>query len=69
MNDIFPQDLIHKGEHSQIVHYENHGEPAALAVHSDEHLLPLHYVLGAGQKDDIVAHFSEKEIMGLIPLR
>ena len=63
------KNWIEKGEHEQVVHYEEHGKPAELAVNSAEHYLPMLYVLGAGYADEPVSFFNEKVIMGSISMR
>lgn len=63
------QAWIAAGEYEQVVHYEQHGEAAALAVNSEEHYLPLLYALGAGGRSDPVTFYNDKVIMGAISMR
>lgn len=63
------KDWITAGEHEKVVQYEQHGEPAALSVNSEEHYLPLLYALGAGGRSDPVTFYTDKVIMGAISMR
>jgi 4,5-DOPA dioxygenase extradiol len=63
------KEWIAAGAHDQVVHYEQHGEPASLSVNSEEHYLPLLYVLGAGGKTAPVTFYNERVIMGSISMR
>ena len=67
--DASLKEWIQNGDHLQVVHYQQHGEPAELSVNSAEHYLPLFYVLGAGYEEDLVTFYNEKVIMGSISMR
>jgi len=57
------------GEHDAVIHYEQHGKAALLSVNSQEHYLPLLYVLGAQQPGDEVTFYNDKVTMGSISMR
>lgn len=63
------KDWIEKGEHDPIIHYENQGPSAALAVNSGEHYTPLLYVLALQQKSEPVQFFNEKIWGGSLSMR
>jgi 4,5-DOPA dioxygenase extradiol len=56
-------------DHAPIIHYENQGTEAMLAVNSAEHYLPLLYVLGAKEKGEPVQFFAEKLWGGSLSMR
>jgi 4,5-DOPA dioxygenase extradiol len=61
--------LILAGDHRAIVHYENLGNAAQLSIPTNEHYLPLLYVLGAQEPGDQVRFFTEKVTLGSISMR
>ena len=63
------KQLILARDHESIVNYERLGEPAALAVPTSEHFLPLLYVLGLQDDDDEVEFFADKVTLGSISMR
>ncbi|MFH2039892.1 MAG: 4,5-DOPA dioxygenase extradiol [Chloroflexota bacterium] len=63
------KDWILHDNHTPIIHYEDHGKPAQLAVNSAEHYEPLLYVLGLKEADEEVLFFTEKIVMGSISMR
>jgi 4,5-DOPA dioxygenase extradiol len=56
-------------EHEPIIHYEQQGQAARLAVNSAEHYLPLLYILGVSEKDDPVSFFADKLWGGSLSMR
>ena len=60
---------IEKGEHKPIIHCEEQGQAAALAVNSGEHYLPLLYILALQQKSEPVQFFNEKIWGGSLSMR
>jgi len=56
------------GDHETIIKYEQLGKMARLAVPTDEHFLPLLYVL-ACQENEPVSFFAEKVTLGAISMR
>lgn len=61
--------LIISRDHESIIGYQGVGEIARLAVPTNEHFLPLLYVLGLQEDDDDVAFFAEKVTLGSISMR
>lgn len=56
-------------DHEPIIHYENQGSSAELAINSAEHFKPLLYVLGAKVEGEPVRFFAEKVWGGSISMR
>ena len=48
------RDLLSRGDDEPVVNYESLGRDAILAAPTPDHYLPLLYVLGARQTDDVV---------------
>jgi len=67
--DAQVKQWILAGEHEPIIHYEQHGRPAMLAVNSAEHYLPLLYVLGLQDEGETVGFFAEKLWGGSLSMR
>lgn len=61
--------LIESGDHDGIVHYQRYGQAARLAAPTNEHYLPLVYVLALQDQDDGLSFFTEKVTMGSISMR
>ncbi len=61
--------LILAGEHDPIVHYENLGRVAQLAVPTNEHYLPLLYILALQDPGEPVRFFAERVSMGSLSMR
>ena len=55
--------------HEPIIHYEQQGRAAALAINSAEHYKPLLYVLGAKEAGEPVGFFAEKVGYGSLSMR
>ncbi len=63
------KELILARDHDSIISYQSLGEKAGLAVPTNEHLLPLLYVLGLQDDDDDVEFFADKVTLGSISMR
>lgn len=63
------KQLILSGNHNDIIHYEKMGTFAHLSVPSNEHFLPLLYVLALQQKNEQIGFFNEHTTMGSISMR
>ena len=61
--------LILSGSHDAIVHYPDLGRAARLSVPTNEHFLPLLYVLALQDKDDGVRFFADRVTLGSISMR
>lgn len=66
-NSLFKK-LIRENGHQQLVNYQNLGKPAAMAIPSAEHYLPLLYVLALKKNDEEVTFFNDKTVMGSISM-
>jgi 4,5-DOPA dioxygenase extradiol len=67
MNDSFKK-LISEGQHDQLIHYQNLGREALLAIPTPEHYLPLIYTLGLKDKNDAVSFFNDKAVGGSLTM-
>lgn len=67
--DAQVKQWILEDNHQAIIHYEKYGQPALLAVNSAEHYLPLLYILGMKEKNELVSFFAEKIWGGSISMR
>jgi 4,5-DOPA dioxygenase extradiol len=63
------QRLILSGDHAAIVHYQNLGEAARLAVPTNEHYLPLLYVLAVQDRQEPIRFFTDRVTLGAISMR
>jgi 4,5-DOPA dioxygenase extradiol len=62
-------ELIAFGQHAQLVDYPSLGESARLAVPTNEHYLPLLYILALQQPGEPVSFFAEGITLGSISMR
>ena len=60
---------ILNNEHAPIIHYEEQGKLARLAVNSAEHYLPLLYILGVSEQDEPISFFADKLWGGSLSMR
>ncbi|HEX7432414.1 MAG TPA: 4,5-DOPA dioxygenase extradiol [Anaerolineaceae bacterium] len=60
---------ILEGDTDSIIHYEKYGHPAELSVNTEEHYLPLLYVLGLKHPQDTISFFNEKVWGGSLSMR
>lgn len=61
--------LIQEGDHASIVAYEQLGPAARLSVPTNEHYLPLLYVLALQEATERLSFFAEKVTLGSISMR
>jgi 4,5-DOPA dioxygenase extradiol len=61
--------LILSGDHEAIVGYPELGEAARLSVPTNEHYLPLLYVLALQEEGDGIGFFAERVTLGSISMR
>ena len=61
--------LLLSGDHERIVRYPTLGEAARLSVPTNEHFLPLLYVLALQTEGDAVGFFAEKVTLGSVSMR
>ncbi len=62
------KQAILAGDHQAVINFDQMGELARLAVPTDEHFLPLLYVL-ACQENEAISFFAEKVTLGAISMR
>jgi len=67
--DAKVKQWIFEDDHESIINYEKHGQAAMLSVNSAEHYLPLLYILGMKEKDELVSFFTEKIWGGSLSMR
>ena len=67
MNDTF-KNLIKNGDNKPLINYEKLGAAAKLAIPSPEHYWPLLYTLGLQGKNEKIAFFNDKAVMGSITM-
>jgi len=63
------KQLILSGDHNSIVHYEKLGKSAALSVPTNEHYLPMLYILALKDRADKISFFADKVTLGSISMR
>ena len=61
--------LIQAGDHQRLIDYTTLGENAELAIPTNEHYLPLLYILAMQEKDEKPSFFCEKVTLGSISMR
>ncbi len=67
--DCLAAELILAGEHDRLVAYPGLGEAARLSIPSNEHYLPLLYILALQQPGEAVSLFAEGLLLGSISMR
>ncbi len=63
------RQFILDGNHEAIIHYSKLGTTARQAVPTNEHYLPLLYVLALQDKKDAIGFFAEKVTLGSMSMR
>ncbi len=56
-------------DHKELINYESHGNIARLAIPTNEHYLPLLYILGMQDNKDILSFKCERIVYGSISMR
>jgi len=67
--DRLAAELILAGEHDRLVAYPGLGESARLSIPTNEHYLPLLYILALQQPGEAVSFFAEGLPLGSISMR
>ncbi len=57
------------GDHYSIIQYEKLGRSASLSIPTNEHYLPLLYILALKDQDDKISFFADKVTLGSISMR
>lgn len=63
------KELIVKRDHQALVHYETLGSEAALSIPTNEHYLPLLYILALQAEGEEAGFFAEGVTLGSISMR
>jgi 4,5-DOPA dioxygenase extradiol len=61
--------FIDERDHQSVIHYEKLGRIAQLAVPTNDHYLPLVYILALEEKNETISYFNEKCEMGSLSMR
>jgi 4,5-DOPA dioxygenase extradiol len=67
--DATMKQLILSADHDTIIHYPKLGQAARLSVPTNEHFLPLLYILALQDQDEGVEFFAEQVTLGSISMR
>lgn len=67
--DATIERLIVAGDHDSIAHYQKLGQAARLAIPTNEHYLPLLYILALQDPNDQVRFFNDTIDMGSLSMR
>lgn len=67
MNERF-KHLIETGDHKALIHYDQLGREAALAIPTPEHYLPLIYTLALKGDKDKASFFNDKAVAGSLTM-
>lgn len=63
------KQLILSGDHDSIINYSRFGKIADLSIPTNEHFLPMLYILGMKDQDDRISFFADKVTLGSISMR
>lgn len=63
------KDLIERGDHASIVNYQKLGLAARLSIPTNDHYLPLLYILALQTKQETVRFFAAKVLAGSLSMR
>ena len=61
--------LILAGDHDALVHYQGLGQSARLAIPTNEHYLPLLYILALQEEQENVRFFADRVTLGSMSMR
>lgn len=67
--DAYARDAIIAGDHASLINYHTLGEDAQISIPTPDHYLPLLYVLGTQEKDDVVTFPTEGMDLGSVSMR
>ena len=67
--DELVKELIEKKDYTSIINYQKFGEIARLSIPTNEHYLPLLYILAASDKKDSLSFRCDKIIYGSVSMR
>jgi 4,5-DOPA dioxygenase extradiol len=67
INEVFKKHIL-DGDHNPLKDYKTLGKSALLAIPTPDHYYPLLYTLGLQGKDEPVAIFNDKPVMGALTM-
>ncbi|MEY2901078.1 MAG: dioxygenase extradiol, partial [Bacteroidota bacterium] len=67
MNNTF-KELILNGNHDSLIHYQQLGKEAQMAIPTPEHYLPLIYTLSLKGEKDKIEFFNDKAVGGSLTM-
>ena len=67
--DELIKDLIERKDYSSIINYQKFGEVSQLSIPTNEHYLPLLYILAISDKKDSISFNCEKIVYGSVSMR
>lgn len=67
--DQTAKQLMESGDHQSLVNYKNLGQAAQLAIPTNEHYLPLLYILSLQDQGEQVHFFADKVTAGSLSMR
>lgn len=67
--DSMLAEAIRFGDHQTLISYQSMGDKAQLAIPTNEHYLPLLYVLGLREPSDPIHFFCDRVTLGSISMR
>jgi len=67
MNNKMKREIL-EGRNENLIHYEQMGQPAQLAIPTPEHFLPLLYILALRGKNEETHLFNDKTVLGSISM-
>ncbi len=67
LNEAMKEHIL-SGNHKPLINYHELGKDAELAVASEEHYIPLLYVLGAQEPDDKINIFNDEIVAGSLSM-
>ena len=67
--DETTKKLVESGDHDSIARYEKLGKAARLSIPTNEHYLPLLYILALQDKQDQVRFFNDRVTYGSLSMR
>jgi 4,5-DOPA dioxygenase extradiol len=63
------KQLVLSGDHDPIVHYQTLGQAARLSIPTNEHYLPLLYLLALQEKNEQIRFFTDRITFGSLSMR
>ncbi len=67
--DDWSRDRIDAGDHQALIEYSKKGALAQLAIPTNEHYLPMLYILAMQTNTDRLTFFNEQTVMGSVSMR